>query len=297
MNLAHRPTQFLRRFAQRLKHVGRQNEDLAIAAALPAVIMQLHDPVAFVAFLRNSWQPTKCQVAPVRTGPVSARFSTLLSVLRSSVPPLDARTAVEIGLVADGFRARHDERPSGRFTEVAQHFAASSSSSEKGRILSAAVCFMRSEAGLEIGTAYGMSALFIAAAQSSLGREVNLVTIEGSEPQYSLAKTMLAGRFPTVVCEKGLSRETLPRLQHRSDIDFVFHDGGHSRDHYVGDFALLKGLLCPGAIVLFDDIRWKDRWRPGEDPRTYEGWREVVADPSVAHAVEIDGRLGLLLIK
>jgi len=298
MNLVHRLTPFLRRFAQGLEHVGRRNEDLAIAAVLPAVIERLHDPVAFVAFLRGCWQATTCRVVPGQTGPVSARFRTLLSVLSSSVPPLDARTAVEIGLAADGFRARRDEKTWGPFsTDVALDFAGSSSFGGKGRILSAAVRFMRSEAGLEIGTAYGMSALFIAAAQSSLGSKVSLVTIECSEPQHSLAKAMLARRFPTVVCEKGLSHETLPRLHHRGDIDFVFHDGGHSRAHYVNDFALLKGLLRPGAIVLFDDIRWKDRQRPGEDPGTYEGWREVVADPSVAYAVEIDGGLGLLLMK
>lgn len=289
------PTALLRQVARGLEHVGRRNEDLAIAAVLPSVIDQLHEPVAFVGFLRESWQPMTCRVVPIKTGQASARFGTLLRVLGSGIPPLDHGTAVEIGLVADGFRARRDEKTwwSVSTTDVGLNFVSDSSFARKGRILSVAVRLMRSEAGLEIGTAYGMSALFIATAQALLGHKVRLVTIENGEPQYSLARAMLAERYPSVVCEKGLSQDVLRGLLvHQADYDFVFHDGGHSRDHYVNDFAAMKPLLRPGAVVLFDDIRW------ARDPAgTYKGWREVVDDPGVASAVELDGVVGLLAMK
>jgi len=91
---------------------------------------------------------------------------------------------------------------------------------------------------------------------------------------------------------------TLPRLvASLPPFDFLFHDAGHSRDDYVRDFDAVSGGLAPGALVLIDDIRWKDARFFEADPRCHEGWMELVNQPRVSRAVEIDGAMGLLLLR
>lgn len=79
----------------------------------------------------------------------------------------------------------------------------------------------------------------------------------------------------------------------------MFHDAGHSHEAYVNDFSQVSQALVPGAVVLFDDIRWEDeRWELRSKPgNTYAGWKEVVSHSRVSYAVEIDGDLGLLLLR
>ena len=79
-------------------------------------------------------------------------------------------------------------------------------------------------------------------------------------------------------------------------MDFVFHDASHSRDAYVRDFELLAAGLPPGAVVLFDDIRWEDERRAGASAQTYAGWTAVVAHARVRRAAELDRNMGILLL-
>ena len=144
-----------------------------------------------------------------------------------------------------------------------------------------------------------MSALFILAALTTYAKSGHLATVEGFEPQFSLSSSLLKRRYgETVACHFGKIAGVLPELLNSlGSIDFMFHDCGHSRDDYINDFNQVSKLLAPGAFVLFDDIRWEDpRFVKGE-ARTYEGWQAVVGHPRVSRAVEIDGVLGLLLIK
>jgi predicted O-methyltransferase YrrM len=82
-------------------------------------------------------------------------------------------------------------------------------------------------------------------------------------------------------------------------IDFLYHDGHHSCDAYIEDFAAYEPLMAPASIVLFDDIKWEQKRRGGswKPARTYEGWREVVRHPRVHAAFDINDAYGLLLLK
>ena len=76
----------------------------------------------------------------------------------------------------------------------------------------------------------------------------------------------------------------------------MYHDAGHSKKHYIEDFHTVLPAMKPGAVILFDDIRWKDpRFMP-TNPQCYEGWKEVVKHPRVRQAVEINNDMGLLLL-
>jgi predicted O-methyltransferase YrrM len=101
-----------------------------------------------------------------------------------------------------------------------------------------------------------------------------------------------------VWCRFGTTDSELPQLAAcPRQVDFMFHDCGHSREDCVNDFNQTIRILAPGAVVLFDDIRWEEQRFSAQKAHTYEGWREVVANPSVARAVEIDDVLGLLLMR
>jgi predicted O-methyltransferase YrrM len=183
--------------------------------------------------------------------------------------------------------------------DVGLHFLMSSSFGAKGRLLYNVVRFMRSERCLELGTAYGMSTFFILAALEKYTKSGCLATIEGGEPQFTLASTALKARYPqNVVCYFGFIDKVLPdALKSLGPVDFVFHDAGHRREDYIRDFDQFSASLAHGAVVFFDDIRWEKPKHLAEDPHSYEGWLQVVAHPRVRRAVEIDNALGLLFIE
>lgn len=68
---------------------------------------------------------------------------------------------------------------------------------------------------------------------------------------YSLrgVKSYLEGFDVTLV--KGNTRETLARFE--EPVDFVWLDGGHSVETIASDWANVRRVLAPDAIVLFDD--------------------------------------------
>ena len=144
-----------------------------------------------------------------------------------------------------------------------------------------------------------MSALFVLYALSANKEEGHLTTVEGWEPQFSISSGLLKERFGDMVCSCfGRTEETLPSVvASMESIDFLFHDAGHSRKDYTRDFDVVIQKIAPGAVVLFDDIRWEDPRFQDSPPETYRGWREVVEHPRVKQAVEIGENLGLILIE
>jgi predicted O-methyltransferase YrrM len=225
------------------------------------------------------------------------RFSSILDAMRR-VPPVPLGVAMDVALVADSFRDRHEEIETENWAgDVADHFAMSSSFGRKGRILQTVIRFARSDRCLELGTAYGMSSMFMLEALADRGDSGHVTTLEGGELQFALASAMLRQRYgDRVTCERGWTQDAVPRIVTSLDrIDFLFHDAAHGRDEYLRDFLAVAPHLGPGAVALFDDIRWNDP-RFATNPRCYEGWMEIVNHPRVRRAVEIDGSMGLLMM-
>lgn len=279
---------------------ARSAADLVIASVLAQPEhARLADPVAFVAFLRDSFEPVSYSIEPLAPEPPEPtlsdlRFRTLVEQLGSGAPALRRDEAVRIAGIVD--ELMDDRTPFERpvfAADAGLHARMASSFARKGRILAAVVRFMRVTAALEIGTAYGVSALFLAA---SLERaDGKLTTLERSEPQLSIAQRVLSAEHPERVrVLGGISTEVRAGMEGDS-FDFLFHDGEHSEAAYVDDFTAFEPSLDPGAVVLFDDIRWEDPWSD-QPARTYEGWRRVVAHPRVRQAVEIDDSYGLILL-
>jgi predicted O-methyltransferase YrrM len=262
---------------------------------------QILDPVFYYRFLA---QCSQHQIAEVRQlkgrqnheDRSSKRFSTLVEVLARGVPSLPIARAREIGRHADLLRFDPTAIEFYRWSsDVGIHFELSSSFAAKGRVLSAGIRLMRPESCLELGTAYGMSSLFMASELESNGGEAQLTTVEFVEPQYGLANTVLKDRFEDRIdCLKFDIEEGLPDLARSlAAIDFVFHDANHTGESYIRDFRVLEPYMVSGSVLLFDDITWV---HPAVEDTMgcYQGWLEVVANERVRRAVEIDGSLGMV---
>ena len=261
-------------------------------------------PVDYLELLGDCMKKKQLRIREIKTEAgmtsdiAAKRFSSLVDALRR-VPSIEFPIAEEIALIADSYRGTPNSVESGAWAgDARSHFEMSSSFGTKGRILTAVVRFTRSTRCLELGTAYGMSALFILEALKSLGENARLTTIEAQEPQFSMSSRMLMDRFPNQVsCHFGWTHEALPRMiESLGPIDFMFHDAGHSKEDYLRDFDSALPVLAPGAVVLIDDIRWEDPRFSSGNPRCYEGWTGVVRHQRVRRAVEISDEMGLLLL-
>jgi predicted O-methyltransferase YrrM len=274
---------------------------LFVSPGLPS----LHFPVQFVELVRGCIEggythslrelKVESQIADL----ASKRFATLKDELLRGLPPIELSVASEIAQVADRSRSLSDSLEVRNWAgDIGTHFDRASSFARKGRILYNAIRFMRCERCLELGTAYGMSALFILAALKKYSPSGSLATVEGWEKLAAISSAILKQRYADMVsCHTGAARTVLPELtKSLGRIDFLFHDSGHSRSDYINDFESVVNNLAPGAVVLFDDIRWDSPRFTDGDPDTYGGWKAVVATSRVRQAVEIDDSLGLLLI-
>jgi predicted O-methyltransferase YrrM len=143
-----------------------------------------------------------------------------------------------------------------------------------------------------------MSALFILAAMKAYAKAGKLTTVEAWEPMFSISSSMLKHlHAESVSSHFGKSEQALAELAQQLDrVDFMFHDAGHLGEDYVNDFRQACDMLAPGAVVLFDDIRWEDRTVHSGATGAYRGWKEVVNHARVSQAFEIDNDLGLLLL-
>ncbi len=297
------------RWWQRLPRPRSQTRDQAnLTVVLPWALAQAGDgiahPVAWVECLRGCLERRTVGVREVRRraggDPESRRrFASLLGAL-ADLPPLPLPLALRIAAIADGLH--EDRRPvssGGWAGDLGAHFAMTSSFGARGRILAASVRFMGVSQALELGTAYGMSALFLLEALTrTAGPDSRLTTVEGSQPMFDIARELLTRNFPTQVrCEFGWTRQVLPRLVGElAPVGLLFHDAGHSRRDYLDDFTNALPLLAPGAVLLLDDITWDDRRFAAKPPRCYAGWRAIARHPRVRWAVELDGAMGLALL-
>jgi predicted O-methyltransferase YrrM len=282
--------------------------EIVISALLqgPDGLKGIQYPVAYVQFLRSCFEPIRHVVESVKEDTSapdnsSNRFHTLIEMLEGGLPEVEFSLAQEIGLIVDQERANPKEFIFNQWTgDVGLHLSISSSFGNKGRILVNIIRFMRAQNCLEVGMAYGISGLFILGALKSFSKGGHLTTIELMEPQFTIGSTILKREHSDAVsCHFGHTEKLLPEVTRAAGtIDFMFHDGGHSREDYIRDFNMVVDSLAPGAVVLFDDIRWVAPPNLFEgDPRTYEGWKAVIAHPRVRRAVEVDSQFGLFQVR
>jgi predicted O-methyltransferase YrrM len=243
-----------------------------------------------------------------KTAPVEIELLDRVSVMlqfRDATLPLSV--ALPIAVYADNMLNNFRFEPwfeSHHLVDISHHFTLSSSLGEKARLLFNVVRALKPKACLEIGTAYGISAYLIARCQELCALQAHVVTVEAGSPQKEISQVFLQRHFPQNVKTLHADKhDAIAQLMAASQkFDFVFHDNGHSGDHYVRDFAELLPLMPAGAVFVLDDIKW---FGPGQGPsrRTcYEGWLEIIRNQRVADAIEISstsnrGSMGVLVLR
>lgn len=143
--------------------------------------------------------------------------------------------------------------------------------------------------GLELGTCFGISAGYQAAAMKLNGKG-RLVTCEGApalaeRSRQHLDALGLGDRVEIVVGRfSDTLGEVLPRV---APLDYAFIDGHHDEHATVAYFEQLVPFLASRALLVFDDIAWNDGMK--------RAWRSISRDARCHLAVDF-GKVGLILI-
>lgn len=130
---------------------------------------------------------------------------------------------------------------------------------------------------LELGTSFGISTSYMAAAYP----ETKVYTEEGSEAIAAIAKEsfrqldlegieLLSGNFD----------HTLPELLSRLDqVDLAFVDGNHRKAPTLDYFHQILSRLSPNGMIIFDDIHWSAEME--------EAWSVIKQHPSVTLTIDL----------
>jgi predicted O-methyltransferase YrrM len=136
----------------------------------------------------------------------------------------------------------------------------SSITREEGDFLTEIISEIKPKVTLEVGLAYGISALFICQAiKKNPGTRHIIIdpsqnTDWGGLGLYSLKR---AGCQEIIDFYEKSSQTVLPQLATNGvKVDFAFIDGWHSFDHTLVDFFYIDKLLTVGGVIAFDDSNW-----------------------------------------
>jgi predicted O-methyltransferase YrrM len=128
---------------------------------------------------------------------------------------------------------------------------------EWGAFLRRLVSLHAPATALELGTASGISACYIAA-----GGPRCFISLEGDPAAVRVARGLFDSLGVDVDVRVGLFDQTLPgALLDLDTVDFVYIDGHHLEEQTLAEWDLIRPRLAPDAIVVWDDINWSDGMR------------------------------------
>ena len=151
---------------------------------------------------------------------------------------------------------------------------------ETGQLLEVLARTRGSRRALEIGTAIGVSTLYIARGQGDGGRQISF---EIDPERHGAARAYLdrAGLGDRVDLRLQDAREGLAELA--GDFDFLFLDG--VKLEYDDYLSLALPLLAPGATVVIDNVLQEGAVAGDEDSAHLRAMRElnrrVMSDPDL----------------
>jgi len=158
-----------------------------------------------------------------------------------------------------------------------------------GRFLMRTVRELAPRSCLELGTGFGISAAYQAAALELNGAGT-LTTVERDEGLGGVAKEGLVrlGLEGRVELRLGLQDDSLGDvLEPMRSIDYAFLDADHTTEGTLAHFATLLPHLGGGAIVVLDDINWSEGMR--------RAWKSIAANERVSTMLELR-RVGIIVI-
>ncbi len=173
-----------------------------------------------------------------------------------------------------------------RFRQVKEITRHSSISPKFGKLVHRLVRYASPSEILEIGTAMGISSLYIATAAPNS----KIITIEGCAVIAEKATEnfnkfgimnieMVMGNF------NHLLSKTLNRF---GKLDFVLIDGNHRKEPTIDYFQQILPKLHAGSIVVIDDIHWSKGME--------QAWNEIKANEAVSVSIDLF-KAGILLFR
>ncbi|MGH9642976.1 MAG: class I SAM-dependent methyltransferase [Terriglobales bacterium] len=136
----------------------------------------------------------------------------------------------------------------------------SSISQEEGEFLQWLIREVDPTISLEVGLAYGVSALFICDAlkRQSETKHIVIDPVQRSAWQgIGIANLRRAGYGSIVTLMESPSYRALAELERSGQrIDFAFIDGNHTFDFVLVDFFFIDRMLNIGGMVVLDDANW-----------------------------------------
>jgi predicted O-methyltransferase YrrM len=155
---------------------------------------------------------------------------------------------------------------------------------------------------IEIGLAYGASALAVGEALASRGGDTRHVIIDAFQDHFYEAgwnAVVEAGLAPTTTLLRERSQLALARLAGDGFVaDAAFVDGSHIFHNVFVDLFFLRDIVVPGGLVVLDDCEWPSvatavgyfelntGWRPQPIDRTSRLRAYRLPDPRVEPTFE-----------
>jgi predicted O-methyltransferase YrrM len=140
---------------------------------------------------------------------------------------------------------------------------------------------------VEIGLAYGSSALAIAEALAILsGDATRHVIVDAFQDRFFDAgwnELVLAAATVEATLIRERSQIALPRLVADGFVaDAAFVDGSHRFHNVFLDLAFLREIVRPGGLVILDDCQWPSVATAVSYFETNPGWRPEPIDDDMA---------------
>jgi len=123
-----------------------------------------------------------------------------------------------------------------------------------GQLLNLLATQAKAKTILEIGTSYGYSTTWLAAAARTTGARVITLDAIAEKQDFARVQIQRAGLAPFVEFRLGDARESLANLQ--GTVDFVLLDLW--KDLYIPCFDLFYPKLSPGALVVADNMLYPE---------------------------------------
>ena len=167
--------------------------------------------------------------------------------------------------------------------EIARH---SSVSPKMGRLLYRICDFTEPGNVLEIGTAMGISTMYLACAAPNS----RLVSMEGCAV---IAQKAIDGfnkyKLDNIELVQGNFDKYLPEvLDSIEKLDMVFIDGNHKEKTTVEYIERILPKMHKGSIIVLDDIHWSK----GMD----NAWKQIIKDPKITISIDLFGA-GIMLFR
>lgn len=173
-----------------------------------------------------------------------------------------------------------------RFRQVKKIARNSSISPKFGRLLYRLIDFSSAQSILEIGTAMGISTMYM----SKAAPNSKIITMEGcaviaDKAREGFNKLKLDNIELAMGNFDALLGKTLQKID---KLDFVLIDGNHRKEPTLDYFEQILPKLHPNSIVLVDDIHWSKGM--------LEAWNAMKANSRVSISIDLF-RAGILLFK